>query len=359
VTPGVIKVKGCRIDQAIQTEQSESNLHFRTDINLSGRIISSIDPMNTESQSEPDKNEPSPFQARIAEYTKAVNEGRDQETQGMLMEMLLAAGAEAMADPSPDLIWKNIANECEELGNWAAAEDAHQKSLVWAKEHPNPAFALKPHLDLASFYEMVGRKDEALPHIERALELARKSEIESLVRMALDAKISPDLAPGILEEISAEAEAAFKKLPPERIYHPTKAFFLLIQARCMVELRNYDAAEKYLADTREFIGETNQNGFLVGYQGFHARVAAVMARIHAARGETEQAICAFSETIARQRTIGEQPQVAGVRTRYRTACALRTFGDYLEKGGRMAEAKQVREEAKQILDELKLPDGPD
>jgi tetratricopeptide (TPR) repeat protein len=336
-----------------------SRLRFRTDIDFSESIIRRIDPMTTEVQSEPGKNDPSDFEQRIAEYAKAVNEGRSQEAEGMLMEMLMAAGAAAIADPTPDLIWKNIANECEELGNWAAAEDAHQKSLALAKEHANPVLALKPHLDLAGFYEMLGRKEEALPYIEIALELARKSEIESLVRMALDAKISPDLAPESLEEIRTEAEAALKRLPLEPIYHTTKAFFLLIQARCMVELRNYEAAEKYLSDTSEFIGETNQSGFLVGYQGFHGRVAAVMAKIHAGRGETEQAITAFSETVARQRTIAEQPQVAGVRTRYRTACALRIFAGYLEKGGRMAEAEQARTEAKQILEELKLPVGPD
>ncbi|MDB6037759.1 MAG: hypothetical protein JWM99_1600 [Verrucomicrobiales bacterium] len=315
--------------------------------------------MNTERESSGAEKRDPQFEARITEYTKAVNEGRGQEVDGMLLEMLMAAGAEAMADPSPDLVWKNIANDCEELGHWAAAEDAHKKSLELAKEHPNPAFALKPHLDLAGFYEMLDRKEEALPHIERALELARNSEIESLLRMALEAKISPELAPEILEEIRGEAESALKRLPPERIYYTTKAFFLLIQARCMVELRKFEAAEKYLADTREFIGETNQSGFLVGYQGFHARVAAMMAKIHAGRGETSQAISAFSETVARQRTIGEQPQVAGVRTRYRTACALRTFGDYLEKGGMMAEAEQTRAEAKQILKELKLPVGAD
>ena len=315
--------------------------------------------MNSEYESSGAEKTGSQFETRIAEYTKAVNEGRGQEVDGMLLEMLLAAGAEAMADPSPDLIWKNIANECEEMGHWAAAEDAHKKSLELAKEHPNPAFALKPHLDLAGFYEMLDRKEEALPHIEKALELARNSEIESLLRMALDAKLSPDLAPQTFEEICQEAESALKGLPPERIYDTTKAFFLLIQARCMVELGKFEAAEKYLADTRQFIGETNQSGFLVGYQGFHARVAAVMAKIHAGRGETSQAIRAFSETITRQRTIEEQPQVAGVRTRYRTACALRTFGDYLEKGGMMLEANQARAEANQILKELKLPVGAD
>jgi tetratricopeptide (TPR) repeat protein len=313
--------------------------------------------MNTEGQSDFEEPETSRFEARIVEYTRAVNEGRGKEVEGMLLEMLMAAGAEAMANPSPDLVWKMIAGECEELGNWAAAEDALKKSLELAKEHSNPAFALKPHLDLAGLYEMLDRKEEALRHVEAALELARKSEIESLLRMALEAKIAPGLTPETLEAILAEAGSALQRLPPERIYDTTKAFFLLIQARCMVELRNYEAAEKYLVDTREFIGETNQSGFLVGYQGFHARVAAVMARIHAGRGETEQAISAFSETIARQRTIGEQPQVAGVRTQYRTACALRIFGDYLEKGGRMAEAEQARREAKQIFQELKLPVG--
>ena len=60
--------------------------------------------MNTEGQSDSEETETSQFEARIAEYTKAVNEGRGQEVEGMLLEMLMAAGAEAMADPSPDLV---------------------------------------------------------------------------------------------------------------------------------------------------------------------------------------------------------------------------------------------------------------
>jgi len=309
--------------------------------------------MSLEDDKKENAAEPSLLEQRVVEYVKAVNEGR--EIEGSLMEMLAMAGAQAMADPTPDLIWKTLARDCEENGNWAGAEEAYKKVLELAKEHPNPAFPLKPHLDLASLYKMLGKKDEARAHIEIALGLARKSEIQSLLLMALESKSTCDLGERELEEISAAAKEGFETTPNERIYHLVKARFLLLQARCAAEFAKYDAAESLMAAARGFVGERDQSDFMTGYQWYHSRAAEVVAKIHAARGETAQAIDAYSETVARERTINSQPHVQGIRSRYRLALTLQTFANYLETGEKIAYAMQTRVEAEEILKSLKLP----
>ena len=85
--------------------------------------------MNSNDTAEHQQTNPSPLEGRVMDYVKAVIEKRDDEADGMLIGFITAAMDDAMLNPSPELVWINLAMECEEIGNWAAAEDARKKVL--------------------------------------------------------------------------------------------------------------------------------------------------------------------------------------------------------------------------------------
>jgi tetratricopeptide (TPR) repeat protein len=258
-------------------------------------------------------------------------------------------------NPSPELVWINLAIECEEIGNWAAAEDARKKVLGITVGSANPATSIKPLLDLARLYQMLGRSEEAHSQIETALRLAHESGISSLVLMALESKYQ--LGPGDreLNDIREAAIASFDAIPNERVFDLTKARFLLLQAQCAVASGELETAEAQMIRADELVSERKQTGLMAGYQWFHSRAAELSASIHAARGEHSEAISAFSKSVERERAIDSQPHVRNFPTRYRLATTLSSYANHLEAGGKLDDAASVRAEADAMLREMKLP----
>jgi tetratricopeptide (TPR) repeat protein len=294
------------------------------------------------------------FEQGVTDFVKAVNEKSDAEAASIGWQMLLRAGTEALSNPSPSVFWMTKAAECEDVGNWAAAEDARKKALEAGMEHVNPAYAVKPHLDLASLYTILGRSEEALKHVEAALEVARKSELTPLLLLALEARLKCDCDNDTLREIRSTAMDRLGTLDEGRIFHHTKARLLLVEAECSLMLGETDLAWEHLTKAQAFTVDWGENEFMAGHQACRARAAKVRASLHAARAEWEQAILAHSEAVAREKSINSQDHVRGLRSRHQFAKTLAGFADYLERGGRVNEAAQVREESRRLFDELKI-----
>src|SRR4051812_20237902 len=235
-----------------------------------------------EPKNQQEKSKPSLFEQGVLDYAQAVNQGRDQDAEGLMVELFTSVAAEAFANPSAECVWQEMADQCEQLGNWAAAEEARKKALDLAKEHPNPAYPVKFHLDLGSLYEILGRKEEALVEIKTALELAAKSEIPTLIGMTLEAEHNSELGRRNPQGIRAAARQALEATPSDRIYNTVKLRFWLLQARCAADLGEFEAAESCLAAARELAGDGHQSDLISGYSFFRARAAEVSAKIHAA-----------------------------------------------------------------------------
>ncbi|HEV8541858.1 MAG TPA: hypothetical protein VGR78_05670 [Verrucomicrobiae bacterium] len=311
-----------------------------------------------EPENQREESKPSVFEQRVKEYGQAVNQGRDQDAEGLMVELFTSVAAEAFANPSPESVWLEMADQCEQLGNWGAAEDARRKALDLAREHPNRAYPVKFHLDLGSLYEILGRKEEALAEIKTALELAGESEIPTLIGMALEANYNTELGQRNLQGIRAAAKQALEATPGDRIYNTVKLRFLLLQARCAAGLGEFEAAESCVAAARKLAGDGQQSALISGYPFFRARAAEVAAKIHAACGDFQEAVAAFAEVVTREREVCAKPHLQGIRSRYRLAQALFTLADYLEKSAKPADATVARTEARDILGELKLPPIP-
>lgn len=312
--------------------------------------------MNPEEQQSEDANRLA-FQQDITDFVNAVNEKSDEEAVAIGLQMLLRAGAEALSNPTPSVFWMTKAGECEDVSDWAAAEDARKKALEFAMEHENPSYPVKPHIDLAGLYRILGRNEEALAHLESALELARKSRMSPLLVLALEARLKCDCDNDTLKQIRDTAMDCFGTVGEGRIFHHTKARLLLVQAECSLKLDETDLAWEHLTKVQAFTSDWGENEFMGGHQACRARAAKLRARLHAARAEWEQAILAQSEAVAREKSLDSQEHLRGLRMRHQFAKTLARFADYLESGGRVSEAARVREESRGLFDELKVPDS--
>jgi tetratricopeptide (TPR) repeat protein len=290
----------------------------------------------------------------VLECAKATNEGRDDDAAGLMLEMLRLASEQAEANPSPSIVWQTMAHECEERGNWEGAEEAYRNAVAASRQEANPACAVKPLLDLAGLYRMLGRKEEALAQVEEARILADQSGIPSLVLMVLEAKLTLPLDSHGLTAIRESAKECFNNTMPERIGDPSRARSLLVQALCAERLGELGGPERLISVANSLMEGIAGNNFMTGLHSYHAGVAELMARIRAGQGEIETAIQALNEAVSRRRTIDEQPHVHGPRTRFRLAEALFRLADCLEKGGRAAQAGSTRAEADAIVESLKL-----
>jgi tetratricopeptide (TPR) repeat protein len=114
------------------------------------------------------------FEQSCLDYGEAIKEGRHEDAEEIAMKVMQLSILRSMTEePSPTLAWMQMASECEEQGNWAAAIDAHQHAIAAARAEANPAFAMKPHLDLAGLYDILGRGPEAMSQIDAAVELVK------------------------------------------------------------------------------------------------------------------------------------------------------------------------------------------
>jgi tetratricopeptide (TPR) repeat protein len=296
------------------------------------------------------------FEQCCNDYGKAINEGRHDDAEAIAMQMMQLAMLRAMnEEPSQEMIWKQMAGECEEQGNWAGAEEALRNALTLEREGKVRELPVKTHLDLASLYEMLGRDTEALAQINAAVELSHDSEIMAIRTMALEAKAKMLLVandPAGAKEVALDA---LGPIPDDKLHELMKARMLVLLGRCDAVLGNLEPAEEAVSRAMELVRPYGENKFLGGLQGFMAQSAATTAAILSGRGKLKEAAESFAESIERARTIAEQPHLCGPRSNYRLAQALSKYATYLDAAKRGAEAAAARAESEALLRALRLP----
>lgn len=258
------------------------------------------------------------FQQRCLDYGKAIEEGRHQAAETAAIEMFqMAMMKAATEEPSQETIWSQMAYECEERGNWTAAVEARRKVLELAQAHEKPEFAIKPHLDLAGLYALLGKSEEAREEIGVAVELASKSDIRPLLVMALEGKAKLELSENCAEQARAAVREALAAIPAEKLFDLQKARVLVLLANCEARCGALESAEEVLGAARGLMAPYGDSGFMGGVQWCFARMAEVRAMIHHGRGEHAAAITTYGEVVARERGIAEQPHLQGVGSRCR------------------------------------------
>jgi hypothetical protein len=61
------------------------------------------------------------FEQAIMSYAKAAEAGKSEQAQGLAMQAFMMAAQEAQQNPTPSLLLKQQAADCEEQGDWAGA----------------------------------------------------------------------------------------------------------------------------------------------------------------------------------------------------------------------------------------------
>ena len=296
------------------------------------------------------------FEQCCNDYGKAINEGRHQDAEGIAMQMMQLAMVRAMNEkPSQEMIWKQMAGECEDRGNWAGAEEAFRNALALEHQGKVREVAVKTHLDLAALYEMLGRGPEALAEIDAAIELSHNSEITAIRTMALEAKAKILLAASDPAAAKAIALDALGPIPDDKLHDLMKARMLALLARCDALLGDLQAAEDTLSKALKLVQPYSDNSFMGGLQGFFAHSAETKAVILAHRGKPKEAAASFAETLSRARIIAEQPHLQGLRHSYRLAEVLKRYALYLDAADRPTEAAEARSESESLLRHLQLP----
>jgi tetratricopeptide (TPR) repeat protein len=296
------------------------------------------------------------FEQCCIDYGKAINEGHHQKAESLAMQMMQIAMLRAMNEkPSQEMIWKQMAGECEERGNWAGAEEALKNALAIERDHKTRELAVKTHLDLAGLYELLGRRNEAIAEIDAAVERSRDSEIEAIRAMALEAKTKILLANGDAAAAKETAADALRAIPDEKIHALIKARLLVLLGRSNAVLGDLSEADAILKRALELTSPYGDSNFMGGLQAFFAQVAETNAIILFARGKKADAATAFSQSVARARTIAEQPHLRGPRSNHHLASILKQYAGYLESAERSTDAAAARSESETLLRQLQVP----
>jgi hypothetical protein len=74
---------------------------------------------------------------------------KPEEVQNAAMQALLMAGEEALKNPTPSLLLKQEAGDCEDKGDWAGAEAACRKVVALEESLGNFGMIAKAYMDLS------------------------------------------------------------------------------------------------------------------------------------------------------------------------------------------------------------------
>jgi tetratricopeptide (TPR) repeat protein len=297
------------------------------------------------------------FEQCCNDYGQAIKEDRHLEAEAIAMRMMhISMLRAATEEPSQTIVWMQMADQCEEQANWAGAEQAHRNAIATALAEKNREFAMKPHLDLAGLYEMLGRDKESMAEINAAVELVKDSEITILCGMALEAKAKALLSAGETSAAKDTVLDALRAVPDDKLHALVRARLMVLGARCEAMFGEMIAAEKMLSQARELTQAYADSEFLGGLQSFFAQASEVSALILESRGMKSEALANYREALTRIQTMARQPHLQGIRTRYRLAKTLERYANYLEAAGSIPEAFEARQESEGLLRALRLSD---
>ena len=123
---------------------------------------------------------------RLLNAYQAANEHDDVQAMELLVaQMFSIASEEAARNPTERLRLMQEAHEHEDAARWEQAEAVHRRILVLAEVEGNEGKIFKAHDDLRSLFAIRGMADEALQEAQAALEAARKTDMVTLLLVAL------------------------------------------------------------------------------------------------------------------------------------------------------------------------------
>lgn len=204
------------------------------------------------------------FEEVIRSYADAVTQDRQEAAQAAAMQALLMAGEEALRNPTPNLLLKQEAQDCEARGDWMAAEAAYRKVLALEERSGNFGMIAKAHLDLSRLLRVLGRLEEACQSASQATVAAHSAQIFPLLVRTLESQAYCALDKGDLTAALAAASEAVQIIEPGKIYDLMRAKALITRAQCLLASGERASAESDLAQSWELLQTRSGSAIIPG-----------------------------------------------------------------------------------------------
>ena len=305
--------------------------------------------MREQSPSDPE------FENLLRKTHEAAAAGNGKDVTELAIAMLARATQWAMAHPSPEDPIYERARDCEARGDWNEAESSRNVILALALQHPTPGYACKAHWELANHYSARGLTDQALAHSQAALDHARKSDISTLVHMALERQCRTLLQKGNVQAALDAIEEGLSLTPNEPLTSNARARALAFRARCHAKLGRFDDAETSLKEAADILEPPDPEKAMPGARSGMALWWRASSILCAQRNDWAGALKAAEEELTIQRFAVSMPDFACVSTLTALAETLAWLEVCCIGNGFIDQAKEAAAESDRIRAELKLP----
>jgi len=289
------------------------------------------------------------FEQAIVSYAQSAEVGKTDEALGAAMNALALAAEEAQRHPTPSLLLKAEAGECESKRDWAGAEAAYRKSLPVEEATGKQGLVAKAQMDLSRLLRLVGRLEEASQMAALSTAAARQAEVFPVLVLALENEISCALARQEPQAALPAAVEMVQVIEPGKLYDSMRARALTTHARCLAVTGDLPAAESRLAASWDLLQAAGWCRSMPGPISAMGNWWEAKGQVFEQQGKIEEAQEALVHSINYRRQ-NDSPYAVFllIRTLEKSAALSRRAGD-------LTQAERAAAEANSLWKDLRLP----
>jgi tetratricopeptide (TPR) repeat protein len=303
-----------------------------------------------------DSNQPRPeFVQAIEAFQKASVGNNTEQMEAAALNAMAIVTEEAQKNPTPQMLLKQEAAECESRGDWHAAETCYHKIVPLEVATGNPLLISKAHYDLSRFFFLLGDLERAEISAKAATAAARLADAPPMLGVMLENQVHCALRrsnSALALELASETMAIIEAGPGST---NLRSGAWVTRAQCRLENGDVAGAESDLLEVKPQLIDKSTSPV---FAGVHSRVAKwweVTADLRAHKGDHEGACEAWTEAVRIRRHVASLPQVAGPYTLASLARTLQRLAQALNAAGDPGGAEDASAEARRIWSEIGLP----
>lgn len=256
-------------------------------------------------------------------------------------------------NPTPESTLTEAARQYEERGDWCSAESSYQRIL----DLPNigPMDRWRAHSNLARLYRLLNRESEALEQVRHASQAIRCESLPILLAGSLEAEAWELMRREDTAAASIVISEALAVIEGDKMYNQMRASLLTVRAASEISNQALSDAERDLEQAHSLIQPLAKMDFAAGVQSDIAVWWSVVASLHSARNEPDQAISAWQNAVNISKHVASLPQVDSVYPKRSVAMMLKGLANALLSGDRAVDATKALGELKEILANIGVP----
>jgi tetratricopeptide (TPR) repeat protein len=295
------------------------------------------------------------FQGVIGTYANAINADDPEKADQAAMEALMMAAVEAMEHPTPYLQLAEKASEQLAAGNWEAAETTYRELIAMEDQIGKPGLTTKPFMDLAKLFCLRGRLEDACVCAREATESARRSEISTLLAMALDQQVACSLARGRPEEALVAAEEALRVIEPGKMGDLMRATAYVSRGRAFFGIERMAEVEVDLEAAWAILTSKRLSRIGTGPVVAKARCFELEAELCAWQKRFPDAILKLKQALEQRRQVGERAMELSPYPAAAVARDLERLAEIHRESGDAVAAEEAQQKAAELWKQIHLP----